>query len=119
MGGIGTLYAEFVKSQARYCFSYSPLLTFLRTVNPAFFASDIDKLFGELKVDQILLTGFLQAGQFANGLAESGRCKVNFPPHTAQLPSQSSYSYNGIMKNLKLETGNTKEIQIIFCPLTP
>jgi hypothetical protein len=81
-----------------YCFSYSPLLTRFRTVNPAFFASEIDSAFGELKVDQILRTGFLQAGQLLSGFAESGRCNVNFPPQTAQLPSQSSYSYNGMSK---------------------
>jgi hypothetical protein len=85
------------------------LLTFLRTVNPAFFASEIDSDLGELKVDQILRTGFLQAGQFAKGLAESGRCKVNLPPHTGQLPSQSSYSYNGMAKNSKFEVQNSKQ----------
>jgi hypothetical protein len=45
-----------------------------------------------LKLEMILRTGFLQAGQFVNGLAESGRFKVNFPPQTAQLPSHNSYS---------------------------
>jgi hypothetical protein len=79
-----------------YCRSYSPLLTRLRTVNPAFLASEIESFLGELKVDHTLRTGFLQAGHLVNGGAESGRRKVNFPPHTTQLPSQSSYSYKGI-----------------------
>src|SRR4051812_19641472 len=38
-------------------------------------------LMGELNEEMILRTGFLHAGQFVNGLAESGRCSVNFPPH--------------------------------------
>jgi hypothetical protein len=80
-----------------YCLSYSPLLTFLNTLNPAFFASEIETFFGELNVDQILRTGFLHAGQFVSGFAESGRCNVNFPPHTGQPPSQTSYSYSGII----------------------
>ena len=46
----------------RYCLSYSPLLTRFNTVNPAFFASEIETVFGELNVDQTLRTGFLQAG---------------------------------------------------------
>src|SRR5262249_49319515 len=48
---------------AGYCRSYSPLLTRFNTVNPAFFASEIERLFGELKADQAFRTGFLQAGQ--------------------------------------------------------
>jgi hypothetical protein len=80
----------------------------LNTLNPAFFASEIETDLGELNVDQILRTGFLQAGQFVSGLAESGRCNVNLPPHTGQLPSQSSYSYNGMAKNSKFETRNSK-----------
>jgi hypothetical protein len=67
----------------------------LSTVKPAFLASVTDKglsFIGELKVERTLRTGFLHAGQFVNGLAESGRRKVNFPPHTLQSPSQSSYS---------------------------
>jgi hypothetical protein len=78
-----------------HCRSYSPLLTLLRTVNPAFFASVTERgfsLMGELKLERILRTGFLQAGQFVSGLAERGRRKVNFPPHTAQPPSVNSYS---------------------------
>ena len=38
-------------------------------------------LCGVLKPEMILRTGFLHAGQFINGLADSGRCSVNFPPH--------------------------------------
>jgi hypothetical protein len=78
-----------------HCRSYSPLLIFLSTVNPAFFASEMDNglsLCGELKVEMILRTGFLHAGQFVSGLAESGRFNVNFPPQTTQWPSHSSYS---------------------------
>jgi hypothetical protein len=80
------------------------LLTFLNTLNPAFFASEIETVFGELNEDHTLRTGFLHAGQFVSGFAERGRRNVNFPPHTGQPPSQSSYSYNGIVKNPKLET---------------
>ncbi len=80
----------------RYCRSYSPLLTRLRTVNPAFLASEIDRDLGELNVDHTRRTGFLQAGQWVSGAAERGRTSVNLPPHTLQSPSQSSYSYNGI-----------------------
>jgi len=36
-------------------------------------------LCGELKLEMILRTGFLHAGQFVSGLADSGRFKVNFP----------------------------------------
>jgi hypothetical protein len=79
-----------------YCRSYSPLLTRFSTVKPAFFASETDRLFGELNLENTFRTGFLQAGHFVNGGAESGRRKVNFPPHTLQSPSQSSYSYHGI-----------------------
>ena len=49
-------------------------------------------LIGELKVERILRTGFLHAGQLVKGLAESGRRSVNLPPHTLQSPSHSSYS---------------------------
>ena len=65
-----------------YCLSYSPLLTFLSTVNPAFLASEMDSglsLCGVLKPEMILRTGFLQAGQFVSGLADSGRFKREFP----------------------------------------
>jgi hypothetical protein len=85
---------------SRYCRSYSPLLTRLRTVNPAFFASEIETVLGELKVDHTRRTGFLQAGHLVNGGADSGRRKVNFPPHAAHFPSQSSYSYKGITVSL-------------------
>jgi len=85
----------------------------LKTLNPAFLAAESDSDLGELKVDKTFRTGFLQAGQFVSGLAETGRCNVNFPPHTAQAPSQSSYSYNGIAKNSKLETRNTKQMRNI------
>ena len=84
-----------------YCRSYSPLLTRLRTVNPAFFASEIESVRGELKVDHTRRTGFLHAGHLVNGAAESGRRRVNFPPHAAQVPSHSSYSYKGIVVSLK------------------
>jgi len=76
----------------RYCRSYSPLDTFLKTPNPAFFASEIDAFFGELNVEKMRRTGFLHAGHWVKGAAESGRRSVNFPPHTLQLPSHSSYS---------------------------
>jgi hypothetical protein len=85
----------------------------LKTLNPAFLASDNDSALGELKVEKTFLTGFLHAGQFVSGFAETGRCNVNFPPHTAQAPSQSSYSYNGMAKNSKIETRNPKEIRNI------
>jgi hypothetical protein len=49
-------------------------------------------LMGELNVEIIFRTGFLHAGQFVNGLADSGRRSVNFPPQTAQSPSHNSYS---------------------------
>ena len=83
-----------------YCRSYSPLLTRFRTVKPAFLASEIESVLGELKVDHTRRTGFLHAGHLVKGAAESGRRRVNFPPHAAQLPSQSSYSYNGITVSL-------------------
>jgi hypothetical protein len=77
---------------ALYCLSYSPLLTRFRTVKPAFLASEMESALGELNVEKTLRTGFLQAGQWVKGAAESGRRKVNRPPHTLQSPSQSSYS---------------------------
>jgi len=64
-------------------------------VNPAFLASEMDSglsLCGVLKPEMIFRTGFLHAGQFVSGLAESGRFNVNFPPQTTQWPSHSSYS---------------------------
>jgi hypothetical protein len=66
-----------------------------RTVNPAFLASVIESglsFCGELKLEKTFRTGFLQAGQFVSGAADSGRFKVNFPPQTLQSPSHSSYS---------------------------
>src|SRR5262245_50410166 len=78
-----------------HCFSYSPLPRRLRTVNPAFLASLTDNglsFTGELNVEIIFRTGFLHAGQFVNGCADSGRRKVNLPPHTEQSPSHNSYS---------------------------
>jgi len=64
----------------------------LNTLNPAFLASEIETFFGELKVEKMRRTGFLQAGHLVNAAAESGRLSVNFPPHTLQSPSQISYS---------------------------
>jgi len=78
-----------------YCRSYSPLLTRFSTVNPAFLASVTESGFsfaGELKVEMILRTGFLQAGHWVRAAALSGRRNVNRPPHTTQLPAHSSYS---------------------------
>ncbi|HEX3100587.1 MAG TPA: hypothetical protein VHQ01_02285 [Pyrinomonadaceae bacterium] len=67
----------------------------MSTVNPAFLASEIESGFnlcGVLKLEMILRTGFLQAGHFSSGGADSGRLSVNLPPQTTQLPSHSSYS---------------------------
>jgi hypothetical protein len=78
-----------------YCFSYSPLPNRFKTVNPAFFASEIERGFnfcGELKAEKTLRTGFLQEGHFVNSGALMGRRNVNFPPQTAQFPSHNSYS---------------------------
>jgi len=124
MRAIGAPCANFVKpsddwqywivpgfSPALYCLSYSPLPNRLKTLNPAFFASETESAFGELKVDQTFRTGFLHAGQFVSGLAETGRRSVNLPPHTGQPPSQSSYSYNGIAKNPKFEFRKPKGFQ--------
>ena len=71
-------------------------------MKPAFFASEIESFLGELKVDQTRRTGFLHAGHLVKGLADSGRHRVNFPPHATQFPSQSSYSYKGINVSLYL-----------------
>ena len=84
-----------INSKWPHCLSYSPLLTFLSTVNPAFLASVTDSGFsftGELKVEIIFRTGFLHAGHWVRGAAESGRRSVNLPLQTLQSPSQSSYS---------------------------
>jgi len=75
-----------------YCRSYSPFPTRFKTLNPAFLASEMDNFFGELKVENNLRTGFLHAGHLVKGAAESGRLRVNLPPHTAQAPSHNSYS---------------------------
>src|SRR5688572_31689387 len=75
----------------RYCRSYSPLLTRLRTVKPAFLASVTERGFsfvGVLKPEMIFRTAFLQAGHFVSSGALSGRRRVNLPPHAEQLPSQ-------------------------------
>jgi hypothetical protein len=71
------------------------LLIFLSTVNPAFFASEMESglnLVGVLNAEMILRTGFLHAGHFVNSGTFTGRRKVNRPPQTLQSPSQSSYS---------------------------
>src|SRR6266850_2717663 len=107
------------KPRISYCLSYSPLPSRLKTLNPACFASETESALGELNVDQILRTGFLHAGQFVSGLAESGRCNVNLPPHTGQPPSQSSYSYNGITKNSKFEIRNSKQFRNYFLSTKP
>ena len=78
-----------------HCRSYSPLLRRLRTVKPAFLASEMESglsLWGVEKPEMILRTGFLQAGQLVRGLAERGRLRVNLPPQARHSPSQSSYS---------------------------
>src|SRR5215472_10511104 len=75
-----------------YCFSYSPLPTRLRTLKPAFLASEMESALGELKLEKTLRTGFLQAGHLVSGAAERGRRKTNLPPQTLQPPSHSSYS---------------------------
>lgn len=75
-----------------HCRSYSPLLTRLRTVNPAFLASETERVLGELNEEKTFRTGFLQAGHLVSGAAESGRRRTNLPPHTLQSPSHSSYS---------------------------
>jgi hypothetical protein len=59
-----------------YCFSYSPFPTFFRMVNPAFFASLTDnglEIFGVLKFEITLRTGFLQSGQCSNAGRLIGR----------------------------------------------
>ena len=85
------------RSEIAYCRSYSPLPTRLSTLKPAFLASEIESDRGELKVENTRRTGFLQAGHSVRGAADSGRRSVNLPPHTLQSPSQSSYSYNGML----------------------
>jgi len=79
-----------------YWRSYSPLLTRLSTVKPAFLASEIEVVRGELNVEKTFRTGFLHAGHWVSAAAEAGRRKVNFPPHTLHSPSHSSYSYKGM-----------------------
>jgi hypothetical protein len=71
------------------------LLIRLKTLNPAFFASEIESglsFTGELKGEMTLRAGLLHAGHFVKGGAESGRRKVNLPPQTLQSPSHNSYS---------------------------
>jgi len=71
------------------------LLTRFSTVNPAFLASVIESGFsrvGELHVEIILRTGFLQAGHWTKGAALKGRRNANLPPQARQSPSHSSYS---------------------------
>ena len=80
---------------ASYCRSYSPFLIFLRTVKPAFLASEIERglsLCGVLKLEMILRTGFLHAGHLVSSGALKGRCRVNDPPQALQSPSHNSYS---------------------------
>jgi hypothetical protein len=82
-----------------YCFSYSPLPSRFRTVNPAFLASEMDRgllCTGELKLEMSLRTGLLHKGHLVSSGALIGRRRVNFPPQTMHSPSQSSYSYSGI-----------------------
>ena len=43
-------------------------------------------------IEITLRTGRLHAGHTFSGAAERGRRNVNFPPHTLQSPSHSSYS---------------------------
>src|SRR6202030_1790587 len=56
-----------VNKRRHYCFSYSPLLTRFSTLKPAFFASEIESVLGELNVENTFRTGFLHAGQLVNG----------------------------------------------------
>ena len=85
----------FDSGSCTYCGSYSPLPALLRTVKPAFLASEMESGFsfiGEVNVEMTLRTGFWQTGQWVNGAALSGRRNVNWPPHTVHSPSDSSYS---------------------------
>src|SRR5690349_1602283 len=84
-----------VRRTGGHCRSYSPLPSRFNTVKPAFFASETEtglSFTGELNVEMILRTGFLQAGHWVSGGADSGRRKVNLPPQTLHSPSHSSYS---------------------------
>ena len=84
-----------IRRSGDHCRSYSPRPIRFKTVNPAFLASAQESglsFTGELKGEMTLRTGFLQAGHFVSGAAESGRRKVNRPPQTLQSPSHSSYS---------------------------
>ena len=81
--------------ESSYCFSYSPLLIRLRTVKPAFLASETESglsFCGELKLEMIFRTGFLQAGHAFSSAAVTGRRNVKRPPQAAHVPSHSSYS---------------------------
>jgi hypothetical protein len=71
------------------------LLTRLRTVNPAFLASDTERglsLDGELNWEINLRTGRLQSGHLVSGGALTGRRKVNEPPQILH-PSWSSQTW--------------------------
>ena len=107
---------------SRYCLSYSPLPSLFSTVNPAFFASEIETAFGELNEEKTFRTGFLQAGHCVSGLADNGRRNVNFPPHTLQSPSHNSYSYNGMAQSYFFKNGPNKSIGtgrnvVVLCSL--
>jgi len=79
-----------------YCRSYSPLLVFLSTVNPAFLASLMETglvMVGVLNPEINFFTDFLQSGQLVSGFADKGRRNVKLPPQTLQSPpSSNSYS---------------------------
>lgn len=78
-----------------HCRSYSPLLTRLSTVNPAFLASDTDtglSILGEWTREMTLRTGFLHKGQCVNGGAFSGR-RSSKPLRQATQPPFSQGSY--------------------------
>src|SRR5262245_55714128 len=101
-----------------HCLSYSPLPTLLSTLNPAFFASEMERVRGELNDERSFLTGFLQAGHLVSGTAERGRRRTNLPPQTLQSPSQSSYSYKGIFwelwGNLAFHIQDNPPVYIVF-----
>jgi hypothetical protein len=71
------------------------LLTRFKTVKPAPLASLTESGFMIDGVENEVITfriGRLQAGHPFNSGALTGRRRVNFPPHAAHDPSQSSYS---------------------------
>ncbi len=124
--GMPTAYFELQFSESFHCRSYSPLLTRFSTVNPAFFASEMETALGGFNEENTFLTGFLHAGHLVNSAADSGRRSVNLPPHTLQSPSQSSYSYIGIphffssfsrlMNGLNKSIGTGKNV-VVLCSL--